>query len=64
MKDIAYLEPLSRHRNVMGLYDRVPILLYNSYIAPNASVIGEVFVGEGTTVWYNAVLKADFNAIR
>lgn len=23
-KDIAYLEPLSRHRNIMPLYDLVP----------------------------------------
>ena len=48
----------------MPLYDQIPIVLYNSYVAPNASLIGDVFLGESTTVWYGAVLRADFNAIR
>lgn len=63
-KDIAYLEVLSRHRNIMPLYDLQPIILYDTYIAPNATLIGEVFVGAQTTVWYGATLRADINAIR
>jgi hypothetical protein len=43
-KDIAYLEPLSRHRNLMSLYDLSPAILLNSFVAPNATIIGEVLI--------------------
>jgi len=63
-KDIAYLEPLSRHRNIMPLYDLSPLELMDSYVAPNASIIGEVIVGPESTIWYGAVLRGDMHAIR
>jgi carbonic anhydrase/acetyltransferase-like protein (isoleucine patch superfamily) len=63
-KDIAYLEPLSRHRNIMPLYDLTPAILADAYVAPNATVIGEVLVGSESTIWYGAVLRGDLNAIR
>jgi len=63
-KDIAYLEPLSRHRNLMALYDLSPMILLDTYIAPNATVVGEVLVGNESSVWYGAVLRGDMNAIR
>lgn len=63
-KDIAYLEPLSRHRNLMGLYDRIPLISSTSFIAQNASLVGEVMVGEGTSIWYGATLRGDHAAIR
>ena len=63
-KDIAYLEPLSRHRQIMPLYDLVPVILPDTFIAPNASIIGEVVVGLESTIWYGAILRGDMNAIR
>jgi len=30
-----------------------------SYIAPGAAVVGEVTLGEDTSVWYNATLRGD-----
>lgn len=62
--DIAFLEPLSRHRNIMPLYDLKPEIEGDCYIAPNASVIGEVDLGNSVRVWYGAVLRGDINAIR
>jgi len=58
-----FVEPHSRHRNVMPLYDLAPAILLETYIAPNASVIGEVMVGGETVVWYGAVLRGDMNQI-
>eukprot|EP01017_Pseudomicrothorax_dubius_P037532 TRINITY_DN5513_c0_g1_i2.p1 TRINITY_DN5513_c0_g1~~TRINITY_DN5513_c0_g1_i2.p1 ORF type:complete len:219 (-),score=59.38 TRINITY_DN5513_c0_g1_i2:186-842(-) len=63
-KDIAYLEPLSRHRNIMPLYDSIPAIVSTSVVAPNASVIGEVFIGGNSTISYGAILRADQNPIR
>ena len=34
-----------------------------AFIAPTASIIGDVTVEENASVWYNAVVRADFNAI-
>jgi len=62
--NIAYLEPLSRHRNIMNMSDLKPIILVDSYVAPNATIIGEVVVGCESAVWYGAVIRGDMNAIR
>jgi gamma-carbonic anhydrase len=34
------------------------------FIAPSASVIGDVTIGEKSSVWYGAVLRGDVNSIR
>lgn len=33
------------------------------FIAPNATIVGEVVVGDGCSVWFNAVIRGDVNAI-
>jgi hypothetical protein len=61
--DIAYLEKLPRHRQIMHLYDIRSTIDY-SFIAPNASIIGEVIVSTYASIWYNCVLRAEYNPIR
>lgn len=61
--DIAYLQPLSRHK-VSQPIDMSQPVIKNAWIAPNASLVGCVHVSEWATVWYNAVLRAEHNAIR
>lgn len=34
------------------------------FIAPNATVVGELELGEGVTVWYQAVVRGDSNTIK
>ncbi len=34
-----------------------------AFVAPNSTVIGDVVLGENTTVWYNAVLRGDIESI-
>lgn len=34
------------------------------YLAENATIVGDVVLGEGCSVWFNAVLRGDVNAIR
>ena len=36
----------------------------NCFFAENATVIGDVVLGNGCSIWYNAVLRGDVNAIR
>ena len=35
----------------------------NAFIAPTATLVGQVIVEEGASVWYNAVLRADYSPI-
>jgi carbonic anhydrase/acetyltransferase-like protein (isoleucine patch superfamily) len=34
------------------------------YLAPNATVVGDVVMGDGCSVWFTAVVRGDVNAIR
>ncbi len=34
------------------------------FVAPNATVLGDVALGELSSIWYGAVLRADINRIR
>jgi len=40
-----------------------PVLGQNVYIARGAVVLGDVTLGDGASVWYNAVLRGDINRI-
>eukprot|EP00871_Galdieria_phlegrea_P000896 jgi/Galph1/1807/GphlegSOOS_G478.1 len=54
-----YREPLSRHRQIMNIEQKKPVFEENVFLAPNASLIGNVQVGRGASIWYGAVLRAD-----
>jgi len=47
----------------MGLYDKQPKISEDVFIAPNASVIGNVSLGQGANIWYGTVLRGDVNDI-
>lgn len=34
------------------------------YLAENATIIGDVVMGDGCSIWFNTVLRGDVNAIR
>lgn len=36
----------------------------NCFLAENATIIGDVVLGDSCTVWFNAVLRGDVNSIR
>lgn len=36
----------------------------NCYFAENATIIGDVVLGNGCSIWFNTVLRGDVNAIR
>jgi carbonic anhydrase/acetyltransferase-like protein (isoleucine patch superfamily) len=41
-----------------------PVIAGNVYIAPNATVLGDVSIGPGSSVWFQSVIRADINVIR
>ncbi|MFD2522610.1 gamma carbonic anhydrase family protein [Emticicia soli] len=40
-----------------------PTLGDNCWLAPNSTVVGDVTMGKDCTVWFNAVVRGDVNAI-
>lgn len=36
----------------------------NCFIAPNASIVGDVLMGDDCSTWFNAVIRGDVNIIR
>lgn len=62
--------PAHRHSQMMQdvsiitLNGHTPRIHETAFIAPGCRIIGDVEIGEGASVWYNCVLRADVNAIR
>ena len=48
----------------MNLYDKHPVVAVDAFVAPSASVIGDVKIADKASVWYNCVLRGDLNGIR
>ncbi len=42
----------------------LPRLGKDVYIAPGAIIIGDVEIGDGSSIWFNTVLRGDINYIR
>lgn len=41
-----------------------PVIGKDTYLADNATIIGDVVIGEGCSIWFNTVLRGDVNSIR
>ncbi|MBA0618146.1 hypothetical protein Godav_027534, partial [Gossypium davidsonii] len=54
---------VSRHRTLMNVFDKAPIVDRDAFVAPSASVIGDVQVGRSSSIWYGCVLRGDVNSI-
>lgn len=48
---------------VYALGDRVPDISPDAYVHPDATVIGDVRIGAGSSVWPAAVLRGDYGTI-
>jgi carbonic anhydrase/acetyltransferase-like protein (isoleucine patch superfamily) len=46
---------------VEGVY---PTFGQDCYLAPNATIVGDVITGDQCSIWFNAVVRGDVNSIR
>lgn len=53
-----------RQRQQIVLGNRVPVLSPDTWVAPNAVVVGDVDLFDKVSIWYGCVLRGDLNAIR
>jgi gamma-carbonic anhydrase len=50
--------------SIITLNGHTPRIHDTAFIAPGCRIIGDVEIGEGASIWYNCVIRADVNAIR
>ncbi len=48
---------IAQHQN------EAPTIHSDAYVAPNATIIGNVTIKENASIWYNVVLRGDYNRI-
>jgi carbonic anhydrase/acetyltransferase-like protein (isoleucine patch superfamily) len=41
-----------------------PVLGSNCYLSENATIIGDVIIGDDCSIWFNTVIRGDVNSIR
>ncbi|KAK4490669.1 hypothetical protein RD792_001360 [Penstemon davidsonii] len=51
------------HRTLMNLFDKVPEVDREAFVAPSASITGNVHIGRSSSIWYGCVLRGDANSI-
>ena len=64
VKDIAYLEPINRHRNILNIWSYRLALSPSTHVAPNATVFGNVSLAQNVYVGFGAVVDGMANPVR
>jgi gamma-carbonic anhydrase len=49
---------------ILPVKGKSPVLGERCWIAPNATLVGDLSMGDECTVWFNAVVRADVNTIK
>ncbi|MDP9230401.1 MAG: gamma carbonic anhydrase family protein [Bacteroidota bacterium] len=49
---------------ILPVKDKHPQFGNNCFVAPNATIVGDVFIGDDCSIWFNAVVRGDVNSIR
>ena len=55
---------MTEKANVYAYGERLPEVHPSAFVAPGAYVVGKVTIGDGSSVWYGAVLRGDLDEIR
>ncbi len=63
-----------QHSSLSSKFSYMPVILpvkgispqlgKNVYVAPNATIVGDVKMGDDCSVWFNAVIRGDVNSIQ
>ena len=53
-----------RDVSLIAFAGKAPLIHPSAFIAPGCRIIGDVEIGEDSSIWYNCVIRGDVNAIR
>lgn len=49
---------------ILPVHNISPVFGKNCFIAENATIVGDVVMGDDCSIWFNAVVRGDVNSIR
>ena len=49
---------------ILPVKDKIPVWGDDCFIAPNATIVGDVVMGANCSVWFNAVIRGDVHYIK
>ena len=49
--------------NIVPIHGKTPQIHDSAFVAPGCTIIGDVTIGAGSSIWYNCVLRADVSRI-
>ena len=50
--------------NIVPIHGKTPKIHETAFVAPGCTIVGDVEIGAGSSIWYNCVLRADVFTIR
>ena len=50
--------------NIVPIHGKTPKIHDSAFVAPGCTLVGDIEIGEGSSIWYNCVLRADVFRIR
>jgi carbonic anhydrase/acetyltransferase-like protein (isoleucine patch superfamily) len=60
----VFKDEVSKHQTILGIFNKKPVIEESAFVAPGASVVGEVQIGEKSSIWYGCVLRGDVHQIK
>ncbi|MBR1696184.1 MAG: gamma carbonic anhydrase family protein, partial [Selenomonas sp.] len=48
---------------ILSYNEKTPAIGKDVFMAPSATVVGDVEIGEGTRLWFNTVVRGDFQKL-
>ena len=55
---------MSQHPIILPVNGIAPKIPEDCFVAPNATIVGDVEMGAACSIWFNAVVRGDVNSIR
>jgi gamma-carbonic anhydrase len=49
--------------SIISVNGKTPVIADSAFIAPGCRIIGDVTIGDGASVWYNCVVRADVDRV-
>lgn len=49
--------------NIVPIHGKTPHIDDSAFVAPGCTIVGDVTIGPGSSIWYNCVLRADVSRI-
>ena len=62
--DYDTTNPKKEIRMILPYQDKSPVISPKAFIAPNATIIGDVEIADGVNIWYGTVVRGDMSYIR